>query len=262
MTKTHKYYRGIAESFLVLSLFSFTKSPKLYLSDFNSTKGDAIRSFSNKNEKNPKTYNVNEEYIYDSGRNGIIGQYAKWKVTSYMKHNAASNGFIISYDEPMLNPKTLTSYEFTISYTYSSSFSFAFQIQETHETSLKLATQFGFDDFINFSSAIGKSQSKTTIAGFTWTYASTVTKEKKYAFDVGRIPDGYLFSPCIVSNAVEIAYEYTVYDQYWWGDFESRDTSEVNHKNTLLVFDESTFEMTSCIKKEGQSGKPDYYLHA
>lgn len=247
----------------VLLLCSFANQTKLKISDFNSTTGEPLASFSNNDVNNQKVYTVNEEYTYDLGRrNGPIGQFAKWKVTSYLRHDASKNGFILTYKIPMINPKALTSYELRLSYTYSSTFSFAFQKQEKHEISLKLASQFGFLNMIDFNAAIGEAYSETTIEDYTWTFGKTTAKEETYSFDLNRIPDGYIFSPCIVVNATEISYEYTVYDHYWWGDFESRDSSEVNQKNTLVVFDISTAELTYCIKKEGQSLKPDHYLHA
>ena len=54
----------------------------------------------------------------------------------------------------------------------------------------------------------------------------------------------------------------TLYDHYWWCDFESRSSDEVNQDIKLLVYDPSSVELTICIKKELESGRPVYYLHA
>ena len=54
----------------------------------------------------------------------------------------------------------------------------------------------------------------------------------------------------------------TLYDHYWGCNFESRSSDEVNQNIKLFVYDPSSVELTICIKKELESSRPVYYLHA
>ncbi len=243
---------------LNLLLCSFTTTNKLSLSDYDSTEPTSLSKFT----YNDKQKNVNEEYTTDLGRrNGPIGQYMKWKVTSFKYHNAGENAFILYYNSPMYNPKAINSYAKTISYTISEEYSFSLEKQETHELSLKLATGFNYYG-IDFSKAMSAKQSTTSIESYTYTYGETKTVSEEIDFDFSRVPDKYVFSPCVVVSAYEIKFTYTIYDHYWWGDYESRDSSEVNQKNSLVIYNPETAYITYCIKKDSDEGKPTYYLHA
>lgn len=51
----------------------------------------------------------------------------KWKVTSLKYHDASKNAFILYYENPMINPKVVSNYKETISYTVSKEYSFSFE---------------------------------------------------------------------------------------------------------------------------------------
>lgn len=241
-----------------LLLCSFTSENKMMLYEFNSTETSSDKIF----KYNGKVYDVGKNYELDLGRrNGPIGQSLKWNVTSYKTYTADKNGFILYYLKPMINPKAISKYTETISYTISKEFSFSFQKEETHELSLTFATGFKFEN-IDFSKAINQKKSVSTIDSYTYTYGESQTITRTLEYDFSRVPDNYLVSPCIVANAIQIDYKYTVYDHYWWGVYESRDPNEVNQENSLIVYDINSLEITYCIQKEGNTEKPIYYLHA
>lgn len=243
---------------LSLSLSSFTAA-KLNLSDFNSTKTETKKTFN----YNGVECKINSKYKKDLGRrnSGLIGQYLEWEVTSYKEYNTSTNGFILYYETPMINPKAVKSFKEKVSFTLSKEYSYSFQKEEKHELSLTFGAGFGFNG-IDFTSAINSKHSTTSIETYTYTYGESQTIERTYEYNFSQVPDGYVASPCIVVNAIEIEYKYTVYDNYWWGNYESRDSSEVNQTNSLLIYDLSSAYITYCIRKDGDSGKPTYYLNA
>ncbi len=243
---------------LTLLLCSFTTPNKYTLYDYNSTESPRLTKF----PYNGEVKEVDKDYTTDLGkRNGPIGQFMKWKVTSLKYHDASKNAFILYYKNPMINSKAVSSYTQTISYTVSREYSFSFAKQETHELSLKLATGFSYYG-IDISKAMSAKQSTTSIESYTYTYGESQTISEEITFDFSRVPDGCLVSPCVVVSAYEIEFTYTIYDHYWWGDYESRDSSEVNQKNSLVIYNPETAYITYCVKLEGNEEKPIYYLHA
>ena len=215
-------------------------------------------------------YNYQNKYIrvgnsfkYDLGRrnHGLIGQYMNITITNYYSYNAASNGYILHYDEPMINPKAIKNQKLSLSSSESSEYSFSFSKSVSLEIASFLSSSLSFKNFkIGNESSITTSTTSSTTYSYSFGNTKTITKE--YEFDYTLVPNGYVVSPCIVCNAIELNFTYTIYDQYWWGDYVSQDSSEVNVKNSLLIYDGSTEFITLCIKESGVSGKPTLYLNA
>jgi len=246
--------------FLIASLLCSFSNGASTPDGYNSTETDSADSYINSEDV---TIEVGKQYIYDLGhRTGpMITQDLRWTVLSYKQYNAAHNGFILNYDQKMVNPKAIIGQTLTLTNSISSEYSFSYESSETNEISGKLGCAFSLGG-ANLSVSLSAAHITTTTYGFSYSYGTINSNQNAYEFDYSTVPSGYLVSPCIVCNAVEMEYSYTIYDHWWWGDYPSRTASEVNVLNKVLVYDSSSFEMTICIREEGFSGKPIYYLHA
>ncbi len=258
MTKKEavKFGSALCSFFL---LCSFTNQANL--SDFNRSVGE-YRTYVRKSDG--KYLKIGDVVKADLGRRngGIIGQYRKFSVNSYSCFDAADNGYILSYEQTMMNPKAVTSLQFSYRASLSQSVSYSYSKSIGYELSNAFSGSLSLDGFGKIGSEIGSKITHVDTRTYSYTYGEEKSVSYTGTFDLGRVPSGYLFSPCLVCSAQILNLNYTIYDQYWWGDYPSKSDEEVNQDVSVLIIDKSTLEFTICIKREGASGKPAYYLHA
>lgn len=238
-------------------LVSYTQSPIEKYRNSSSSTNEKLR------DTQGNEISFGKKYSFDLGRRnaGIIGQYIEFTVESYKIHKNDVNGYIYSYKEPIVNPGPLSTLEveetFTIAKetTYSCSQSVSYEINNSFAASLKI------QDFVQISQNVSNKVSTVTCETYSVTYGQTLTQTYRYKYDLSVVPSGYGFSPCIVCNATELTLHYTIYDHYWWGDFESRNPSEVNQTIHYLIVQPDSYVSTICIKKLNEAGKPTLYYY-
>ena len=231
-------------------LSEYTKSQGHYESTFNGTDGNS--------------YDVGKLFKVDLGRRngGVIGQFIEYSVKSYATYGIRSGGYILKYDHTRINPKAVTNVTSSFSFTHSKTYTFSYSKSIGFDISNSFTAGLKLDGLLNISSENGLKRSRIDTETYTYSYGESETTTYSITYNLNKVPSGYVFAPCIVCSAQILEINYTIYDHYWWGDFESRSSDEVNQNIKLLVYDPSSVQLTICIKKELESGRPVYYLHA
>lgn len=203
---------------------------------------------------------VNQEERIDAGYSSVgIGQLFGWTVTSYQEFDASANGYIIAFDTPFLNPKTISNYSLSVSLASSSTCTFSYASSETISSSNRLSVGMNLPNFGTIESSTDRTLSFSTTHGYSYTFGQAKTIQRTYTFDFSKVPAGYVVAPCLVCSAKALAYTYTYYDHWWWGDYPVRTEDLVNVKNNLLIYDPDTFFVTLAIKKPNEI-EPVLYL--
>lgn len=243
----------------VFVLCSFTNETDL--SEYSKSQGISKKFFY---DTSNNQHSIGDVFSVDLGRrnNGIVGQFIKFSVESYISYNVTSGGYILKYDYTRLNPRAVTNVTSSFSFTHSKSCSYSYSRSIGFDISNSFSTGLKLYNFLNVSQTNEIKSSYVDTETYTYSYGESETTTYNITYNLNKIPSGYIFSPCIVCNAQILNINYTIYDHYLWGNYESRSADEVNQNIQLLIYDSSSIELTICIKKELESGKPIYYLYA
>ncbi len=206
-------------------------------------------------------HKLNTEYTVDAGRSSAkISQFIKWSVTSCIEYKIETGGYILACDSVFIDSGAVSNYTLTLRTTWSEEHSFSFEKSEGRETSNRLSASFGVKGYGTVEGSFSSTQSSSTTIGYSYSFGEQKTVERTYTFDFSKVPSGYVVSPCVISNALIISYNYTYYDHWWWGDYPVRTKELTDVSNTILIFDPETTHLTYCIKKPNQPMSSALYL--
>mgnify|MGYP002711303819 CR=1 FL=1 len=185
----------IYSSFL---LCSYTKSASLAKYGYSDS-FDRTSYYDRKGEQ----HEVRKIQRQDLGRrNGAIGQYIEFSVEQYWEYLYSDNRYILQYEPVFLNPKAITSYSETLTYTISEDYSFAYTKAIKFGLSNAIYEGIKLKDFAKVSNEKSSTVSVSMSSTFTQSYGRIVSSSKTVSFNLNAVPDGYVFSPCITCNAV------------------------------------------------------------
>ena len=179
------------------------------------------------------------------------------RIAYYKK--STNNAYIFSYgDFSYKNAMSSISESFSIS--YSESYTFGYQTSFSSQYSNALSAELSLAGFGSVKSGATIGFSSSSSYSYSFTTSKMQTASYDYSYNLDSVPDFYELAPAVVCDATIISFKYTIYDKWWWGDFESRDKSEVDQKNAVFIYYPSSFVKTLVIRPHTSSSAPELYL--
>lgn len=237
---------------LCLLLCSFTNGNTATVDDYHTSSPKQPSSIGNAE--------VGKEIKFDVPKSGVIGRYVKLTINSISTYQKSSNNAYIYSFGDFFEKNAVSNLQFETSYSYSETYTYAYSMSIMREISNGLSAKVSLADFAEASADSTLTKSIQIEKTFSYTYGTVKSTSVRMDVNLNTVPDKYEFAVGIICDATIIKFKYTVYDQYWWGDFESKDSTLVNQKNDLFIYSKLSMCHTLVIRPHTSSSRPTLYL--